>query len=295
MGAQFTNSIQLLVSNVSNTAQSSSSNSFNNFGAEADAFSAALDTAAKSYSDKSENTTKSSTTDYAKDTKDIQSAKSQAVKKDTVEKETSETTKTNGSEVKTDKQQTDKTNADSAQTDNVQADANQTDSAKTEVVKIDGSDVVAEIPTAQQNNSQTISNDVLIENILQQQVSVDISAQDTTVVLNENNAQNATVVPTVNLEKISTQNAMVNEQILSNVDCQNVMITEIDNQGILAANQEIDSDVLESAIKNGAEQYLFNLLCGSLATLLISANGICVASVQIYEKRLNNGVPAVLF
>lgn len=52
---------------------------------------------------------------------------------------------------------------------------------------------------------------------------------------------------------------------------------------------------LHSRIKNGAEQYLFNLLCGSLATLLISANGIYVASVQIYEKRLNNGVLAVLF
>ena len=55
MSAQFTNSIQLLVSNTASDL-TSSSKSYNNF-EDTDAFSAALDNATKSYADKSENKT----------------------------------------------------------------------------------------------------------------------------------------------------------------------------------------------------------------------------------------------
>ena len=64
MSAQLTNSIQLLVTNVSNTAQSSaSSNSYNNYDTDTDAFGAALDSATKSYADKTENKTVTQTND----------------------------------------------------------------------------------------------------------------------------------------------------------------------------------------------------------------------------------------
>ena len=69
MSAQFTNSIQLLVSNTASDL-TSSSKSYNNF-EDTDAFSAALDNATKSYADKSENKTNVQKQDYAKDTKDV--------------------------------------------------------------------------------------------------------------------------------------------------------------------------------------------------------------------------------
>ena len=68
MSAQLTNSIQLLVSNVTNAAQQqSSSNSYNNFDSDPDVFSAALDNAAKSYADKSENKVTSQKNDDVND------------------------------------------------------------------------------------------------------------------------------------------------------------------------------------------------------------------------------------
>ena len=112
MSAQLTNSIQLLVSNVTNAAQQqSSSNSYNNFDSDPDVFSAALDNAAKSYADKSENKVTSQKNDYAKDTKntkDTHSAKTQEVKEDTATPQTgTENNKVKDSS-QTDKSQTDK-------------------------------------------------------------------------------------------------------------------------------------------------------------------------------------------
>ena len=97
MSAQLTNSIQLLVSNVSNPAQSSaSSNSYNNYDADTDAFGAALDNATKSYADKSENKVTSQKNDYAKDTKDVQNTKTadKELKEETPKQQTDTTTQT---------------------------------------------------------------------------------------------------------------------------------------------------------------------------------------------------------
>lgn len=218
MSAQLTNSIQLLVSNVSNPAQSSaSSNSYNNYDADTDAFGAALDNATKSYADKSENKVTSQKNDYAKDTKDVQNTK-------TADKELKE---------ETPKQQTDTT---------TQTDKKQTDSTeKTE------------------QNKQT---DNSTQTEVQQQAQTDVNVQ---------NAAAAVVI-----ENSSAKNIIANEQILSNVDCeqQNQIPVKTENiSASVAVEPEIDPEALKSAIENGKEQ--------------ISAD---IDSVQTVQKNQQAGV-----
>ena len=218
MSAQLTNSIQLLVSNVSNPAQSSaSSNSYNNYDADTDAFGAALDNATKSYADKSENKATSQKNDYAKDTKDVQNTK-------TADKELKE---------ETPKQQTDTT---------TQTDKKQTDSTeKTE------------------QNKQT---DNSTQTEVQQQAQTDVNVQ---------NAAAAVVI-----ENSSAKNIIANEQILSNVDCeqQNQIPVKTENiSASVAVEPEIDPEALKSAIENGKEQ--------------ISAD---IDSVQTVQKNQQAGV-----
>ena len=218
MSAQLTNSIQLLVSNVSNPAQSSaSSNSYNNYDADTDAFGAALDNATKYYADKSENKVTSQKNDYAKDTKDVQNTK-------TADKELTE---------ETPKQQTDTT---------TQTDKKRTDSTeKTE------------------QNKQT---DNSTQTEVQQQAQTDV------------NVQNAAAA--VAIENSSAKNIIANEQILSNVDCEQQNRIPVKTENIsasVAVEPEIDPEALKSAIENGKEQ--------------ISAD---IDSVQTVQKNQQAGV-----
>ena len=225
MSAQLTNSIQLLVTNVSNTAQSSaSSNSYNNYDTDTDAFGAALDSATKSYADKTENKTVTQTNDYAKDTKDVQNAQNannKNVKENTPEQQTDKTTQP----------QTDKTQT--------------TASEKTEQTD---------------NSTQTDTP---------QQSQADVNVQ---------NAATAVLMET------TTKNVMANEQLLSNINCeqqpQQPEVKEVKPQTtVTAAETQIDSEVLKSAVENGKEQITADI-DNTQTTVKNQQNGIAKNTVD---------------
>ena len=225
MSAQLTNSIQLLVTNVSNTAQSSaSSNSYNNYDTDTDAFGAALDSATKSYADKTENKTVTQTNDYAKDTKDVQNAQNannKNVKENTPEQQTDKTTQP----------QTDKTQT--------------TASEKTEQTD---------------NSTQTDTP---------QQSQTDVNIQ---------NAATAVLMET------TTKNVMANEQLLSNINCeqqpQQPEVKEVKPQTtVTAAETQIDSEVLKAAVENGKEQITADI-DNTQTTVKNQQNGIAKNTVD---------------
>ena len=263
MSAQFTNSIQLLVSNTASDL-TSSSKSYNNF-EDTDAFSAALDNATKSYADKSENKTNVQKQDYAKDTKDVpNSSKSDnANKTDTndskheikdSEKSQTEENQTTGVDDKTPQQTESSTRQEEAQTS--QTDTTQQNAA------------VLLLETPAQN---VITNEQILSNIEQVQTSAETQSTQTSTTVGTDTvtAANAdieidtkTIQAAQDIAQEATQATAEEKLKLTNSAQQTPETdavaltpadTEADNAPVIKVTQEVAANTKENSLANAME------------------------------------------
>ncbi len=263
MSAQFTNSIQLLVSNTASDL-TSSSKSYNNF-EDTDAFSAALDNATKSYADKSENKTNVQKQDYAKDTKDVpNSSKSDnANKTDTndskheikdSEKSQTEENQTTGVDDKTPQQTESSTRQEEAQ-------ISQTDTTQQNTAVL-----LMENPA-----QNTIVNEQILSNIEQVQTSAETQSTQTSTTVGTDTVAAATAdieIDTKTLQAVqdiaqeATQATAEEKLKLTNSAQQTPETdavaltpadTEADNAPVIKVTQEVAANTKENSLANAME------------------------------------------
>ena len=263
MSAQFTNSIQLLVSNTASDL-TSSSKSYNNF-EDTDAFSAALDNATKSYADKSENKTNVQKQDYAKDTKDVpNSSKSDNTNKTDTddskqeikdsEKSQTEENQTTGVDDKTPQQTESSTRQEEAQT-------SQTDTTQQNTAVL-----LMENPA-----QNTIVNEQILSNIEQVQTSAETQSTQTSTTVGTDTVAAATAdieIDTKTLQAVqdiaqeATQATAEEKLKLTNSAQQTPETdavaltpadTEADNAPVIKVTQEVAANTKENSLANAME------------------------------------------
>ena len=284
MSAQFTNSIQLLVSNTASDL-TSSSKSYNNF-EDTDAFSAALDNATKSYADKSENKTNVQKQDYAKDTKDVQNSS-----------KSDNTNKTDTNDNKQEIKDSEKSQTEEKQTTAVdETNSQQTESAtKPKETETSQTDTTPQTDTTQANTTQqnaavlllenpvqnVITNEQILSNIEQVQTSAETQSIQTKSIQTQA-TQNSAVVGTdavtaatadieIDTKTLQAVQDIAQEATQETVDEKSNLIknvqqtadpdavaltpadTEADNAPVIKVTQEVAANTKENSLANAME------------------------------------------
>ena len=264
MTAQYTNSIQFLVSNTaSDIASSSNVKNTNDYDPQGDVFSAALDNASKSYADKSENKVTSKDNDYAKNTKDL----SKTDVKDT-EKELDKQEVTSSQETKTEQASSDKTEN---QTDNTQS----TTDAAQQISQTEQQKAAAIVLT-NTSTQNVIENEQILSNI------------ETTSTTETTQTQTQTQIQTTaapNSEEINTQTMQTLSETMQTLSQQEASVqdndvinlknpventadikptetpaaaltpadTEVEDTPVIKVTQEVAANTKENSIANAME------------------------------------------
>ena len=263
MSAQFTNSIQLLVSNTASDL-TSSSKSYNNF-EDTDAFSAALDNATKSYADKSENKTNVQKQDYAKDTKDVPNSS----KSDNANKTD---TNDNKHEIKdSEKSQTEENQTTGVDETNSQQPEASTQPQEPQTSQTDTTQENTAVLLMENPAQNTIVNEQILSNIEQVQTSAETQSTQTSTTVGTDTvtAANAdieidtkTIQAAQDIAQEATQATAEEKLKLTNSAQQTPETdavaltpadTEADNAPVIKVTQEVAANTKENSLANAME------------------------------------------
>ncbi len=263
MSAQFTNSIQLLVSNTASDL-TSSSKSYNNF-EDTDAFSAALDNATKSYADKSENKTNVQKQDYAKDTKDVPNSS----KSDNANKTD---TNDNKHEIKdSEKSQTEENQTTGVDETNFQQPEASTQPQEPQTSQTDTTQANTAVLLMENPAQNTIVNEQILSNIEQVQTSAETQSTQTSTTVGTDTvtAANAdieidtkTIQAAQDIAQEATQATAEEKLKLTNSAQQTPETdavaltpadTEADNAPVIKVTQEVAANTKENSLANAME------------------------------------------